>query len=153
VLAKTLDAANGQVLDHNKSPARKIGELDNRGSHYYLALYWAQALAAQDEDPRLKAVFTPLARTLADQEAQIVGELNGAQGKHVDSGGYYRPALARVGEAMRPSPTFNAALATHAPHCRRAVFSPANSPPRHSRLRGDDAGKRKGGQSHFSAPE
>jgi isocitrate dehydrogenase len=112
VLAKTLDQANGKILDHNKSPARKIGELDNRGSHFYLALYWAQALAAQDDDPQLKAVFTPLAGRLASEETRIVGELNGAQGKRVDIGGYYRPDLARVGEAMRPSPTFNATLAT-----------------------------------------
>ncbi|MBN8714885.1 MAG: NADP-dependent isocitrate dehydrogenase [Xanthomonadales bacterium] len=117
VLAKTLDQANGKILDHNKSPARKIGELDNRGSHFYLALYWAQALAAQDDDTQLKTVFAPLAQTLVNGEARIIGELNGAQGKRVDIGGYYRPDLARVGAAMRPSPTFNAALATLAvPH-------------------------------------
>jgi isocitrate dehydrogenase len=116
VLAKTLDQANGKVLDHNKSPARKLGELDNRGSHFYLALYWAQALVAQDDDPQLKAVFTPLAKTLADQETRIIGELHAAQGKRVDIGGYYRPDLERVGKAMRPSPAFNAALATLAAH-------------------------------------
>ncbi|MCP1373055.1 NADP-dependent isocitrate dehydrogenase [Dyella lutea] len=110
VLAKALDRANGQILDNNRSPARKVGELDNRGSHFYLALYWAQALAAQDEDAELKAKFAPLARALADNEAAIVGELNGAQGKPVDIGGYYHPDLARVSEAMRPSATFNAAM-------------------------------------------
>ena len=111
VLAKALDRANGQILDNNRSPARKVGELDNRGSHFYLALYWAQALADQDEDAGLKATFAPLAKALAEQETTIVGELNGAQGKPVDIGGYYHPDLARVGEAMRPSATFNAALA------------------------------------------
>jgi isocitrate dehydrogenase len=111
VLAKTLDQANGKILDNNKSPARKVGELDNRGSHFYLALYWAQALAAQDEDAALKAKFAALAKTLADNEAKIVGELNAVQGKPVEIGGYYRPDLARVGQAMRPSTTFNDALA------------------------------------------
>ena len=112
VLAKALDRANGQILDNNRSPARKVGQLDNRGSHFYLALYWAQALAGQDEDAGLKATFAPLAKALADNEATIVGELNGAQGKPVDIGGYYHPDLARVSEAMRPSATFNAALAS-----------------------------------------
>ncbi|MBD8872701.1 NADP-dependent isocitrate dehydrogenase [Rhodanobacter sp. DHB23] len=110
VLAKTLDEANGKILDNNKSPARKVGELDNRGSHYYLALYWAQALAAQDDDAGLKAKFVPLAKALADNEATIVGELNGAQGKPVDIQGYYHPDMTRVSKAMRPSATFNAAL-------------------------------------------
>ncbi|HVJ36823.1 MAG TPA: NADP-dependent isocitrate dehydrogenase [Stenotrophomonas sp.] len=112
VLAKALDAANGQILDNNKSPARKVGEIDNRGSHFYLALYWAQALAAQDEDASLKAKFAPLAKLLAENEQKIVAELNGAQGKPVDIGGYYRPDLSKVAAAMRPSPTFNQALAT-----------------------------------------
>ncbi|WP_424681043.1 NADP-dependent isocitrate dehydrogenase [Frateuria sp. YIM B11624] len=112
VLARALDAANGKILDNNKSPARKVGELDNRGSHFYLALYWAQALAAQDEDAQLKATFALLAKALADNEVTIVGELNGAQGKAVDIGGYYHPDLARTGAAMRPSRTFNDALAT-----------------------------------------
>ena len=112
VLAKALDAANGQILDNNKSPARKVGEIDNRGSHFYLALYWAQALAAQEEDASLKAKFAPLARLLAESEQKIVGELNGAQGRPVDIGGYYRPDLGKVAAAMRPSPTFNQALAT-----------------------------------------
>jgi isocitrate dehydrogenase len=112
VLAKALDAANGQILDNNKSPARKVGEIDNRGSHFYLALYWAQALANQNEDAALKAKFAPLAQRLAADEQKIVGELNGAQGKPVDIGGYYRPDLAKVAAAMRPSQTFNDALAT-----------------------------------------
>ncbi|MGA0587822.1 NADP-dependent isocitrate dehydrogenase [Dyella sp. KRB-257] len=112
VLARALDQANGQILDHNRSPARKVGQLDNRGSHFYLALYWAQALADQHEDAGLKATFAPLAKVLADNEATIVGELNGVQGKPVDIGGYYHPDLARVSQAMRPSATFNAALAS-----------------------------------------
>ncbi|MBD7922101.1 NADP-dependent isocitrate dehydrogenase [Xanthomonas bonasiae] len=112
VLARTLDQANGQFLDNDKSPSRKVGELDNRGSHFYLALYWAQALAAQEEDAALKARFAPLAKQLAEHEAAIVAELNGVQGKPVDIQGYYRPNLALVSEAMRPSATFNAALAT-----------------------------------------
>ncbi len=112
VLAKALDAANGQILDNNKSPARKVGEIDNRGSHFYLALYWAQALANQDEDAALKAKFAPLAQLLADNEQKIVAELNGVQGKPVDIGGYYRPDLGKVAAAMRPSQTFNDALAT-----------------------------------------
>ncbi|WP_233840764.1 NADP-dependent isocitrate dehydrogenase [Dyella sp. 2HG41-7] len=111
VLAKTLDQANGKFLDSNKSPARKVGELDNRGSHFYLAMYWAQALAEQNDDAALKAKFAPLAKTLTDNEAKIVGELNGAQGKAVDIHGYYHPDLALVSRAMRPSETFNNALA------------------------------------------
>ncbi|WCE05817.1 NADP-dependent isocitrate dehydrogenase [Pseudoxanthomonas sp. JBR18] len=110
-LAKALDVANGQFLDSNKSPARKVGEIDNRGSHFYLALYWAQALAAQDAHAELKAKFTALAKTLAEQEATIVGELNGAQGTPQDIGGYYHPDLAKCAVAMRPSKTFNDALA------------------------------------------
>ena len=111
VLANALDVANGRILDENRSPARKVGELDNRGSHFYLALYWAQALAAQDENAELKAKFAPLAKTLADNEATILAELNGAQGKAIDIGGYYHPDLARTAAAMRPSRTFNEALA------------------------------------------
>jgi len=110
VLAAALDTANGRILDENRSPARKVGELDNRGSHFYLAQYWAQALADQDDDTDLKATFAPLAKTLTEQEAKILGELNGAQGKPVEIGGYYHPDLAKVGEAMRPSPTLNAAI-------------------------------------------
>ncbi|TKA17199.1 NADP-dependent isocitrate dehydrogenase [Xanthomonas euvesicatoria] len=112
VLAKALDVANGQFLDNNKSPARKVGELDNRGSHFYLAMYWAQALAAQTEDMALQAKFAPLAKALTENEATIVGELNGAQGRPVEIGGYYHPDLAKVSEAMRPSKTFNDILAT-----------------------------------------
>ena len=111
VLAKALDQANGKILDNNKSPARKVGELDNRGSHFYLAMYWAQALAEQNEDAGLKAKFAPLAKALTENEAKIVGELNGAQGKPVDIHGYYHPDIALLSKAMRPSETFNAALA------------------------------------------
>ena len=111
ILAKTLDAAVSQILDNNRSPARKVGELDNRGSHFYLALYWAQALAAQTEDTVLQAHFAPLAKALSDNEAKILGELVAAQGKPVDMGGYYHPDAAKTSAAMRPSPTFNAALA------------------------------------------
>jgi isocitrate dehydrogenase len=111
VLADTLDAANAAFLDNDKSPSRKLGGIDNRGSHFYLALYWAQALAAQDDDAALKARFAPLARTLAENEAKIVAELAAVQGKPVDIGGYYRPDAAKMAQAMRPSATFNAALA------------------------------------------
>ena len=112
VLATALDAANAQFLDNDKSPSRKLGGIDNRGSHVYLALYWAQALAAQDDDAGLKATFAPLARALADGEEKIVAELAAVQGKPVDIGGYYRPDLARANAAMRPSATLNAALET-----------------------------------------
>jgi isocitrate dehydrogenase len=112
VLAKTLDVANGRFLDSNKSPARKVGEIDNRGSHFYLAMYWAEALAAQNDDADLKARFTAVAKELADNEATIIGELNGAQGKPVEIKGYYHPDMALVSAAMRPSPTFNKAIAT-----------------------------------------
>ncbi len=111
VLAKALDEANGQFLDNDKSPSRKLGGIDNRGSHFYIALYWAQALAAQDDDAALKARFAPLAKALSDNEAAIVGELIAAQGKPVDIGGYYRPDVAKASKAMRPSSTFNDALA------------------------------------------
>ena len=111
VLAKTLDQANSKFLDTNKSPSRKVGELDNRGSHFYLALYWAQALAAQDEDAALKSKFTAVAEALTRGEARIVEELNRVQGKPVDIGGYYHPDLTRVDQAMRPSASLNAALA------------------------------------------
>ena len=111
ILAKTLDAAVSQILDNNRSPARKVGELDNRGSHFYLALNWAQALAAQTEDTVLQAHFAPLAKALSDNEAKILGELVAAQGKPVDMGGYYHPDAAKTAAAMRPSSTFNAALA------------------------------------------
>ena len=111
VLAATLDQANARFLEENKSPSRKCGELDNRGSHFYLALYWAEALASQDGDAGLQARFAPLAKTLTHSESQIVDELNSAQGPAVEIGGYFRPDTDKVSLAMRPSPTFNAALA------------------------------------------
>ncbi|MGE8097156.1 NADP-dependent isocitrate dehydrogenase [Pseudomonas fluorescens] len=111
VLAKTLDQATGQFLDNNKSPSRKVGNIDNRGSHFYLALYWAQALAAQTEDAALQAQFSQLAKTLTENEATIVAELNAVQGKPVDIGGYYHADAELISKAMRPSNTFNAAIA------------------------------------------
>ncbi|MBV4464886.1 NADP-dependent isocitrate dehydrogenase [Pseudomonas sp. SWRI79] len=111
VLAKTLDQATGQFLDNNKSPSRKVGNIDNRGSHFYLALYWAQALAAQTEDTALQAQFGELAKTLTENEATIVAELNAVQGKPVDIGGYYHANAELISKAMRPSNTFNAAIA------------------------------------------
>jgi isocitrate dehydrogenase len=112
VLADTLDEANGAFLEHDKSPARKVGAgIDNRGSHFYLALYWAKALAAQSKDAALKARFAPLAAALAASEQQIVSELIAVQGKPADIGGYYRPDAAKAAAALRPSATFNAALA------------------------------------------
>lgn len=110
VLADTLDRATEKLLDNNKSPARKVGELDNRGSHFYLALYWAQALAEQTEDAELAAKFAPLAKTLSEHEAQIVAELNGVQGQAVDLGGYYAVDPAKTSAVMRPSATLNNAL-------------------------------------------
>ncbi|KAB8164027.1 NADP-dependent isocitrate dehydrogenase [Lysobacter maris] len=110
VLADALDVANGRFLDENRSPSRKLGGIDNRGSHFYLTLYWAQALAAQDADAELKATFAPLAATLADNEAKIVEELIAVQGQPVDMGGYYHPDFARLAKAMRPSATLNAAI-------------------------------------------
>ncbi|WP_433589814.1 NADP-dependent isocitrate dehydrogenase [Pseudomonas koreensis] len=111
VLSKTLDQATGQFLDNNKSPSRKVGNIDNRGSHFYLALYWAQALAAQTEDTALQAQFATLAKTLTENEATIVAELNAVQGKPVDIGGYYHADAELISKAMRPSATFNAAIA------------------------------------------
>lgn len=110
VLAATLDAATGKFLDNNKSPSRKVNELDNRGSHFYLGLYWAEAVANQDDDAELKAQFTPLATLLAANEEKIVTELNDAQGKPVDLGGYFRPVAEKAAAAMRPSRTLNAAI-------------------------------------------
>ncbi|OIR14652.1 isocitrate dehydrogenase [mine drainage metagenome] len=110
VLADTLDQANGKILENNKSPSRKVGEIDNRGSHFYLALYWAEALAAQTRDKDIQARFAPLAKTLKDNEAKINAELIAAQGKPVDMGGYYLPDFEKTSRAMRPSATFNAAL-------------------------------------------
>jgi len=110
VLADTLDQANGKILDNDRSPARKVGEIDNRGSHFYLALYWAQALAAQSKDKEIQARFAPLAQELAANEAKINQELIAAQGKPVDMGGYYHPNFDKTSKAMRPSETFNSAL-------------------------------------------
>ena len=111
ILAETLDTATGMLLDNGKGPSTRTGELDNRGSHFYLALYWAQALAQQTQDTELQAHFTPLAHALANDEQKIVGELKAVQGRPVDIGGYYLPDVAKMGAVMRPSATFNAALA------------------------------------------
>ena len=110
VLADTLDKATGTFLLNDKSPARKIGEIDNRGSHFFLAMYWAQELAAQDVDAELKAEFTPIAKAMTENEAKIVKELADAQGKAVDMGGYYLPDDAKTSAAMRPSATLNAII-------------------------------------------
>jgi isocitrate dehydrogenase len=110
VLAEALDQATARFLDNNRSPSRKVNELDNRGSHFYLALYWAQALAEQTDDTELSAQFAPIATQLADSEAIIVAELNAAQGAAVDIGGYYRPDTDLTEAAMRPSNTFNVLL-------------------------------------------
>ena len=107
VLADALDAANGAFLENDRSPGRRLGTIDNRGSHFYLALYWAQALAAQNNDPELKAAFTPIAEALAAAENQIVEELIAVQGKPVNIGGYYSPNEALANVALRPSPTLN----------------------------------------------
>ncbi|MCP2088761.1 UNVERIFIED_ORG: isocitrate dehydrogenase [Paraburkholderia sediminicola] len=107
VLAKTLDQATGKFLDNDKSPARKIGGIDNRGSHFYLAMYWAEALAAQTDDAALQAQFDGVAKAMADNEAKIIEELGAAQGKPVDIGGYYRPNVELTSKAMRPSATLN----------------------------------------------
>ena len=111
ILARTLDVATGKLLDNRKSPSRKTGELDNRGSQFYLAMYWAQELAAQKEDAALAAHFAPLARTLADNEQKIIAEFAAVQGRPVDIGGYYKADSDKVKAVMRPSATFNAALA------------------------------------------
>jgi isocitrate dehydrogenase len=111
VLAKTLDAATGKLLDNNKNPSPKTGQLDNRGSQFYLALYWAQELAAQTDDADLAKRFAPLAKQLAANEQKIVDELNAVQGKPADIGGYYLPDLAKLDAVMRPSQTLNAVLA------------------------------------------
>ncbi|PAR32085.1 NADP-dependent isocitrate dehydrogenase [Vibrio metoecus] len=110
VLADALDKATGKFLDMNKSPSRRVGEIDNRGSHFYLATYWAQALAEQTADAALAAEFAPIAKELEDKEALIVAELNGAQGKPADLGGYYAPEFAKAAQLMRPSATFNAVI-------------------------------------------
>jgi isocitrate dehydrogenase len=110
VLSETLDKAIAKFLDNNKSPARKVGQIDNRGSHFYLALYWAEALAAQSQDQELKARFAKVAKQLADNAQKIDAELIAAQGKPVDTGGYYRPDVKKTSAAMRPSPTLNAII-------------------------------------------
>jgi isocitrate dehydrogenase len=110
ILAKTLDAATARLLDTGKSPSRKVGEIDSRGSHFYLALYWAQALAAQGDDDALKAEFAPVATQLAEAESKIVAELTAAQGAPVELGGYYHPDADKRDAAMRPSPSLNAII-------------------------------------------
>jgi isocitrate dehydrogenase len=110
LLAKTLDEATGQLLENRKSPSSRTGELDNRGSQFYLAMYWAQALAAQTEDKELKAHFTPMAKQLTDNEEKIIAELNVAQGKPVDIGGYFKPDMKKLEAVMRPSATLNAII-------------------------------------------
>lgn len=112
VLADTLDKATGTFLENDKSPTRRVGGIDNRGSHFYLALYWAQELARQTEDPELAKVFEPLAEKLAAEEETIVSELNAVQGSPADIGGYYRPDPEKAAQVMRPSATFNEALAS-----------------------------------------
>ncbi|WP_214367487.1 NADP-dependent isocitrate dehydrogenase [Pseudonocardia sp. H11422] len=111
LLGKALDDATGRLLENGRSPSRRVGELDNRGSHFYLALYWAQALAAQTDDAELAKIFAPLAERLAADEETIVGELNGVQGQPVDLGGYYYVDKAKTDAVMRPSPTLNSAIA------------------------------------------
>ena len=111
VLADTLDAATAKFLLENKSPSRKVNELDNRGSHFYLTMFWAQELAAQDKDAELKAKFAPIAEQLTANEAVIVKELNDAQGVAVDIKGYFQPSEELAYKAMRPSETFNNIIA------------------------------------------
>ena len=110
VLADALDKATEQFLENDKSPSRKVGELDNRGSHFYLALYWAKALAEQNKDQELKAVFTPIAEKLSKSKDEILKQLNNAQGSPVNIGGYYLPDPNLISKAMRPSNTFNSIL-------------------------------------------
>jgi isocitrate dehydrogenase len=110
ILAKTLDEATGQLLENRKSPSSRAGELDNRGSQFYLAMYWAQALAAQTDDKELQSHFAPIAKKLAENEEKIVSELNAVQGKPADIGGYYKPDAKKLEAVMRPSPTLNAIL-------------------------------------------
>jgi isocitrate dehydrogenase len=110
VVAEALDRATRKILDNDKSPQRKVGELDNRGSHFYLAMYWARALADQTTDAELRAIFGPIATELERNERTIVSELNGVQGKPVEIGGYYHPDSAKTSKAMRPSATLNAII-------------------------------------------
>jgi isocitrate dehydrogenase len=112
ILGEALDQATGQLLDNNKSPARRLGSLDNRGSHFYIALYWAQALAAQTSDTDLQAKFSDLATFLAENEEKIVSELNDVQGQPVSIGGYYQPNDELASKVMRPSATLNDSLAS-----------------------------------------
>jgi len=112
ILAKALDAATGKLLDNNKGPSPKTGQLDNRGSQFYLSLYWAQELASQSEDKALASKFAPLAQQLAQSEQKIVKELQDIQGRAVDIGGYYKPDTAKLDAIMRPSASFNAAIAS-----------------------------------------
>ena len=112
LLGRTLDAATARVLEEGRSPSRKVNQLDNRGSHFYLALYWAQALAEQSDDAEAAALFAPLAQRLAEAEATIVAELEGVQGAPVDLGGYYYVDKAKTDAVMRPSATFNQAIDT-----------------------------------------
>ena len=111
MLAETLDAATGKFLENDKSPGRKLGTIDNRGSHFYLAFYWAQALAAQTQDAELKALFTSIAAELTASEPTIVAELNAVQGKATDVGGYYLPDDTKANAVLRPSETFNTIIA------------------------------------------
>ena len=106
-MAETLDEATDKLLEARKSPSRKVNELDNRGSHFYLAMYWAEALANQEKDRTLRSAFEPVAKALKTNEENIVGELNSVQGKPIDIGGYYLPDEILAGKAMRPSETFN----------------------------------------------
>ncbi|MCB1511874.1 MAG: NADP-dependent isocitrate dehydrogenase, partial [Hyphomicrobiaceae bacterium] len=111
VLASALDKATEQLLDENKSPGRKLGQLDNRGSHFYLAMFWAEALAAQNDDAALKAHFAPIAQALRQNETKILEELKAAQGKPMDLGGYYHTDPAKMAAVMRPSATLNGIMA------------------------------------------
>ena len=111
VLAETLDRATEKLLLNDKSPKRKVGELDNRGSHFYLAMYWSQALAAQNSNTAMADKFAPIAKALSDNEDTIVAELNQVQGQSVDIGGYYAPDFAKTAAAMRPSQTLEQILA------------------------------------------
>jgi len=110
VLGETLDSATGKFLLEDRSPSRKVGELDNRGSHFYLAMYWAQALAEQSDNVELQSHFTPIAKRLSDNETLIVEQLNGAQGEPIDICGYYQPNVELLSQAMRPSEQFNSII-------------------------------------------
>jgi isocitrate dehydrogenase len=111
ILSETLDQATEKFLENDKSPSRKVGEIDNRGSHFYLALYWAQALANQTKNAELKTIFEPIAKALTENETQINKELIEAQGKKQEIGGYYKPDFKLLEKAMRPSNTLNTILA------------------------------------------